>query len=63
MFPLPVADEGNCSIGLPQKWNFCGKRRNNGTDGIFANSGNSGVEFVTTRQRGCGIRRMGVTAR
>ena len=23
-------------LGLPQKWNFCGKRRNNGTDGIFA---------------------------
>ena len=23
-------------LGLPQKCNFCGKRRNNGMDGIFA---------------------------
>ena len=32
--------------GLPQKCNFCGKRRNNGTDGIFA----------TKRKFGSGIR-------
>ena len=44
-------------IGFPKSLLF-GKRRNNGTDEIFANSGNSGVEFVTTRQRDCGIRRM-----
>ena len=44
-------------IGFPKSLLF-GKRRNNGTEEIFANSGNSGVEFVTTRQRGCGIRRM-----
>ena len=33
-------------LGLPQKCNFCGKRRNNGTDGIFA----------TKRKFGSGIR-------
>ena len=44
--PRKVQDGIFFFLGLPQKCNFCGKRRNNGTDGIFA----------TKRKFGSGIR-------
>ena len=36
--------------GSRKNASFFGKRRNNGTDEIFATSGNSGVKFVTERR-------------